>query len=66
MVSAVKILFIFDKSLMRRLTFGERGILYWSTVCQKNGKYNDHLGVLLYENKCSVPPIKIQNASVKN
>ena len=39
--------------------------LYWSPVGLKNRKYSDHLSELPYENKCSVPPGKFQNALVK-
>ena len=40
----VKIQFIFDKSLMPVLTFGERAIFTLVTCLSKeNGKYSDHL-----------------------
>ena len=61
----VKIVFIFDKSLMPKLTFGEIAIFTLVTVCQKNGKYSDHLGEPPYKNKCSVPPGRFSNTLVK-
>ena len=57
----IKIQFIFDKSLLPMFTFGERAIFRlhaWEPVCQQNGKYNNHLSELPYENQCSVPPGK--------
>ena len=39
--------------------------LYWSPVGQKNEKYSDHLCELPYENICSVPPGKFENALIK-
>ena len=56
---------MFDKSLMPKLTFGERGIFLLVTCLTKNGKYSDHLSQLPYENKCSVPPGKFLNALIK-
>ena len=39
--------------------------LYLSSVGQKNGKYSNRLSELPFENKCSMPPGKFQNALVK-
>ena len=61
----VKILFLFDKSMMPKLTFGERATFTLVSCLSIKRKYADHLSELPYENKCSVSPGKFWNALVK-
>ena len=64
----LKIQFIFDKSMMPKLTFSEKNYFYTGHLfLEKMGNIvtSDHQSELPDEYKCSVPPGKFWNALLK-